>query len=93
MNENGSITDQFFLNQQDWENNTNKLFNVAKSLKLNTNNCVQLGTIASVTFGLQTIDKSTYVKDYQVDEQWEQCYTGKDIPVMLYPQPLYTLKI
>ena len=90
MNENGSITDQFFLNQQDWENNTNKLFNVAKSLKLNTNNCVQLGTIASVTFGLQTIDKSTYVKDYQVDEQWEQCYTGKDITrYALSPASLY----
>ena len=79
MNENGSIIDNFYINQQDWENNTNKLFNVAKSLKLNTKDCVQLGNIASVTFGLQTIDKSTYVKDYKVDEHWEHCYTGKDI--------------
>lgn len=79
MNEHGSITDIFLIKQQEWENNTNKLFNIAKSLKLNTSGCVQLGTIASVTFGLQTIDKNTYVKDYQVDKQWEPCYTGKDI--------------
>ena len=35
--------------------------------------------ICSITFGLQTKDKSTYVAQYKKEDDWEKCYTGKDI--------------
>ena len=79
MDEYGSIVDTYSINQEKWENNTNHIFNLAEEFILNTTNCIALGEIASVTFGLQTKDKSTYVQNYAVDNNWEPCYTGKDI--------------
>ena len=79
MNEYGYITNEFLINQSVWESNTNKIFSIAKQFNINMNNCVALGDIASVTFGLQTKDKDTYVKTSKIDESWEPCYTGKDI--------------
>ncbi|KAA6305045.1 Type IIS restriction enzyme Eco57I, partial [termite gut metagenome] len=38
-----------------------------------------LGNIATITFGLQTKDKDTYVKNIKIDNEWELCYTGRDI--------------
>ena len=41
--------------------------------------CIKVDNICSVTFGLQTKDKSTYVLENKVSEEWENCYTGSDI--------------
>lgn len=79
MGEYGSITESYSLNQVTWETNTNHIFNLAKEIRINTNDCILLGDIASVTFGLQTKDKNTYVQPYLVGDLWEPCYTGKDV--------------
>ena len=79
MNETGEIIDSFFLSQKDWEQNTGHMFNLVKEFAVNKESCIVLGDIASVTFGLQTKDKKTYVQSYLVGDEWEPCYTGKDI--------------
>ena len=90
MNEHGGILESYSLSQSTWENNTNLIFNLAKEFTFNISNCIPLGEIASVTFGLQTKDKSTYVKNYCIGDLWEPCYTGKDISrYTLAPASLY----
>ncbi|MBR6190106.1 MAG: N-6 DNA methylase [Prevotella sp.] len=79
MDEYGSIIETYSINQKKWEYNTNHIFNLAEEFILNTTNCIALGEIASVTFGLQTKDKNTYVQNYAVGNNWEPCYTGKDV--------------
>lgn len=79
MDEHGDITNEFMISQDVWVNNTNHIFSITKQFNFNRNNCISLGDIASVTFGLQTKDKDTYVKTNKIDDTWEPCYTGKDI--------------
>ena len=79
MDEHGDTTNEFMISQDVWENNTNHIFSITKQFNFNRNNCISLGDIASVTFGLQTKDKDTYVKTNKIDDIWEPCYTGKDI--------------
>lgn len=68
-----------FKPQIDWINEKENTFNIKQSVKYNLINCVQLGDICSITFGLQTKDKTTYVSNIKRGEDWEKCYTGKDI--------------
>ena len=66
--------------QKEWEDDKENVFNVNLSVSQeNLENTVKLGDIASVTFGLQTKDKNTFVKDSPPSKKWEPCYTGKDI--------------
>ncbi len=67
--------------QSEWENDEECMFNVNTDtyVKIDKANCTTLGEIASVTFGLQTKDKNTFVKESPLSEEWEPCYTGKDI--------------
>ena len=55
------------------------LFNLNKEFDIKFNNCVLLGGVSSVTFGLQTKDKKTFVSVKKNSENWESCYTGKDV--------------
>lgn len=92
MRENAVITESFELEQTIWKNNTNCVFSIARQFNIDTKNCIDLGEIASVTFGLQTVDKSTYVQTEKIDDNWEPCYTGKDITrYNLAPASLYFL--
>ena len=65
--------------QIDWLNENENTFNIKNELKFNFENCLKLEEISTVTFGLQTKDKSTYVSEIKKEEDWEECYTGKDI--------------
>lgn len=65
--------------QEEWENDKNKIFNLNESLNFHLENIVNLGDIYSVSFGLQTKNKSIYVSEIKEDNLWEECYTGKDI--------------
>ncbi|SHK79458.1 TaqI-like C-terminal specificity domain-containing protein [Fibrobacter sp. UWEL] len=78
------------LEQSQWENDADFVFNVQKEFSIETQ--LKLGDIASVTFGLQTADKKTYVKESPMGAGWEACYTGRDISRYYLPNPsLYFL--
>ncbi|MDR2917397.1 MAG: Eco57I restriction-modification methylase domain-containing protein [Tannerella sp.] len=79
MNTSGNIVPVSLISQSQWENNHSKIFNIQSQLQINTDNTCLLGDITSVTFGLQTKDKSTYVKEVKESDDWEFCYTGRDI--------------
>ena len=64
--------------QEIWENDELKVFNLNKELSIKLENTILLDKIYSVTFGLQTKDKSKYVSEIKSPE-WEECYTGKNI--------------
>lgn len=64
--------------QKIWENDELKVFNLNKELSIKLENTILLDKIYSVTFGLQTKDKSKYVSEIKSPE-WEECYTGKNI--------------
>ena len=79
LDSSGMIFHKNKLNKQNWIDNLNYAFNIYKEFKIKNHKILPLGNIASVTFGLQTKDKKTYVKSEQETEEWEACYTGKDI--------------
>ena len=62
-----------------WEDDKENLFNLNKEFDIKLNNCVLLGGVSSVTFGLQTKDKKTFVSVKKNSDNWESCYTGKDV--------------
>jgi type I restriction-modification system DNA methylase subunit len=62
-----------------WLEESENTFNLNPDLNINFSGCKLLGEISSVTFGLQTKDKKTYVSYEKKSEKWENCYTGKDI--------------
>ncbi|PIB30267.1 restriction endonuclease subunit M [Gaetbulibacter sp. 5U11] len=53
--------------------------NLSTSFTINIDECKKIEEFCSVTFGLQTKDKSTYVSELKEGDDWEHCYTGKDI--------------
>ncbi len=65
--------------QNKWFKDDDRIFNLNFEFEINTDNCFTLSEISSVTFGLQTKDKSTYVANFKKEDDWENCYTGKDI--------------
>jgi type I restriction-modification system DNA methylase subunit/REP element-mobilizing transposase RayT len=65
--------------QSDWLTENENTFNIKQELKFDFKDCVKLEEISSITFGLQTKDKSTYVSEIKKEEDWQECYTGKDI--------------
>lgn len=67
------------IKQKNWEEDQDKTFNVNDKKEFNLTNCVELGSIGKITFGLQTISKDEFVKLEKVSDEWENCYTGKDI--------------
>ncbi|KAA6329877.1 Type IIS restriction enzyme Eco57I [termite gut metagenome] len=79
MDKLGNIASQALISQNQWENNSAKIFNIQIQYQIDTNNTCLLGNIATITFGLQTKDKDTYVKNIKIDNEWELCYTGRDI--------------
>ncbi|TYA55290.1 Eco57I restriction-modification methylase domain-containing protein [Formosa maritima] len=68
-----------FKQQSVWNDDSENTFNLNPIFEINYQNSVALEEICSVTFGLQTKDKSIYVAEYKKDIDWESCYTGKDI--------------
>jgi type I restriction-modification system DNA methylase subunit len=80
FNSNLGIINQLGSKKQiDWLTDSENTFNIKQELKFDFKNCVKLEEISTVTFGLQTKDKSTYVSEIKKEEDWEECYTGKDI--------------
>lgn len=76
--------------QKQWENDAENMFNVQSEFNISPS--LKLGDIASITFGLQTADKKTYVKESSCGDDWELCYTGKDVNKFYLPNPsLYFL--
>lgn len=70
---------ELLKSQIDWEKDKNKIFNINKTLLFKLKNTIKLEDIYSVTFGLQTKNKSIYISETKKDNDWENCYTGKDI--------------
>jgi type I restriction-modification system DNA methylase subunit len=62
-----------------WKKDKEQIFNLNQKLDIDFSDCIRLSEICSVTFGLQTKDKKTYVSSIAEDTSWEHCYTGKDI--------------
>ena len=76
---NESARFKLFKSQIEWDGDNVQAFNLDTVQKINFDDYKPLGEIATVTFGLQTKDKETYVSNYKKDLDWEQCYTGKDV--------------
>lgn len=79
MDSGGDVRLTALIPQVQWINNHAKTFNIQSKLSINIENTCLLGDIATVTFGLQTKDKSIYVKEMPENDEWEKCYTGRDI--------------
>ena len=74
------ISNPSTIKQRIWSNNHDLIFVLNNNIKIDSRcQTVSLGDIASVTFGLQTKDKSRYVSNSKGNDAWEPCYTGKDI--------------
>jgi hypothetical protein len=67
------------IKQKTWEEDQDKIFNVNEKKEFDLANCVELGSIGKITFGLQTKSKDEFVKLERISDEWENCYTGKDI--------------
>jgi type I restriction-modification system DNA methylase subunit len=65
--------------QKTWKKDEEQIFNFNQKLDIDFSDCMKLSEICSVTFGLQTKDKKTYVSSTTKGSDWEHCYTGKDI--------------
>ncbi len=71
--------------QNDFFEAENYTFNINLSkdggglIKKITTNTENLGELCRVSFGLQTLDKKTYVKDKAVNKNWKPCIDGGDI--------------
>lgn len=65
--------------QKRWKKEADNVFNMNKEFDIHFKNCVLLGEVSSVTFGLQTKDKKTFVSVEKSRGNWEPCYTGKDV--------------
>mgnify|MGYP000280052784 CR=1 FL=1 len=78
---NGYLKSLGSKSQLDWFNDIEHSFNINESINFNINlkDCKRIEEFCSVTFGLQTKDKSTYVSEFKKGEDWEHCYTGKNI--------------
>lgn len=77
--ENGNLKFITSKAQNSWNEDGEQSFNLNKEFSIHFDNCINLEEICSVNFGLQTKDKSTYVSETKKGEDWENCYTGKDI--------------
>ena len=72
------------IEQIKYLNEENFLFNINITSKDRTliekiDKWEKLGQISRVSFGLQTKDKSKYVKDSPLNEKWKPCIDGKNI--------------
>ncbi|WP_281777590.1 Eco57I restriction-modification methylase domain-containing protein [Croceibacter atlanticus] len=75
-----SIENQLGQKPQDlWKKDKENTFNLNTELDIDLSNCALLGDLSSITFGLQTKDKKTYVSNENKGDNWESCYTGKDV--------------
>jgi hypothetical protein len=64
-----------------WSEDIENTFNLNKDIGIMSDfeNCMKVEDFCSVTFGLQTKDKQTYVSENKKQDDWESCYTGKDV--------------
>jgi hypothetical protein len=78
---NGSLNLVAIKSQLNWQNDDENTFNLNLELdfKSDFSKCEILEKFCSVTFGLQTKDKQTFVSEFKKEEDWEPCYTGKDV--------------
>ncbi|MBU1703650.1 N-6 DNA methylase [Patescibacteria group bacterium] len=79
MDKQGQVAILNTIEQANWNEDEEKTFNIHANIKSDLNNCIELGAMGTITFGLQTKDKSKYVAANKADNEWEHCYTGKDI--------------
>ncbi len=79
MSNSGILSESIIKSQKEWESDIDNIFNIEQSFIYDSKNCKELGELSSVTFGLQTKDKKTFVKKSRIDIDWENCYTGKDV--------------
>ena len=79
--ENGNLKKITTKSQKEWNNDEEQAFNLNVDFNINIDlkNCIKVEEFCSVTFGLQTKDKSTYVSETNKGDDWEECYTGRDI--------------
>lgn len=75
MGKDGNITKLNVVKQLEWVRSRDKNFNINQNDIYKLSNCIKLGEIAKITFGLQTKNKDTYVKNFKVNQIWEKCYT------------------
>ncbi|OGS69645.1 MAG: hypothetical protein A3G95_04865, partial [Flavobacteria bacterium RIFCSPLOWO2_12_FULL_31_7] len=75
----GNLTFIKSLNQNEWLQDDDNIFNLNNEFTFKFIDCIKVDDICTVTFGLQTKDKSTYVLENKASEEWENCYTGSDI--------------
>jgi type I restriction-modification system DNA methylase subunit len=78
---NGSLNIVAIKSQVNWQNDDENTFNLNLELdfKSDFSKCERVEKFCSVTFGLQTKDKQTFVADFKKEEDWEPCYTGRDV--------------
>lgn len=73
------------INQGEFYEAENFVFNVSLSkgaeniIKKMNQNSQKIGKISRVSFGLQTLDKRTYVKEKPENNNWKPCIDGGDI--------------
>jgi REP element-mobilizing transposase RayT/type I restriction-modification system DNA methylase subunit len=75
----GELQNFNIVEQKNWQESQDKIFNINFNKNNKFDKCTNLEKITSITFGLQTKDKSKYVNNKKQGEDWEHCYTGKDI--------------
>jgi type I restriction-modification system DNA methylase subunit len=78
---NGALNLVAVKSQLNWHNDEENTFNLNLELDFNTDfsQCVRVENFCSVTFGLQTKDKQTFVSEFKKEDDWEPCYTGRDV--------------
>ncbi len=73
------------ISQNDFFEAENYIFSINLSkesgglIKKIITNTENLGELCRVSFGLQTLDKKTYVKDKAINKDWKPCIDGGDI--------------
>jgi len=77
----GYLKDLSLKSQLIWLKDNEHSFNINTTARfqINLKECKKIEDFCSVTFGLQTKDKSTFVSEFKKGDDWEKCYTGRDI--------------
>lgn len=77
----GQLLNLGHKSQLEWISDPHHSFNIniSTNFTIDLKECKRIEEFCSVTFGLQTKDKSTYVSELKKGDDWESCYTGKDI--------------
>lgn len=84
---NGVFTEIDSKSQNDWKENTERLFNIKQNFDIDVSTCLPLGDICYTYFGIQAFDRKTSISSTKINENFIEIIDGGDINPYSYSIP------